>query len=257
MTTLDDFGSTDRISQKIDNKEHDVWLKLSRWFSAHGDDVYWEEDPTGGRLSDLTEFDAFRASGNDRADLLVIGDRQVFVVEVKHGEDTSSVNKGFNQICEYWLDYIEDETTYYVNGSAVEIDTFALATGYSPDGSVFARWHDRTVRDEPVENRWMDWAEPPIHCAPDWEYSVTESTTRALWEFAKSQVSESAPADHPGIGTVLSSALDSDEQPDRWSVDAPGPFERAKSSALRPMACYKRPVVNAGSGPRCHNWGWV
>ena len=257
MSTLDDFGTTDCALQQMEKTEHKVWLKLSRWFSDRGVDVFWEEDPTGGRLADLTQFETFRASGNDRADLLVVGGEGVFVVEVKHGENTSSVNKGFNQTCEYWLDYIRGDTTYYANGSPVDVDAFVLSTGFSPDGSVFARWHDRTVRDEPVEKRWMSWAEPPIHCAPDWEYSVSESATRVLWEFAKSNISDAAPHEHPGIGTVLSSVLDSDQQPQRPSVDAVGPFERAVSEDYKPMACYKRPVVNAGSGPSCHNWGWV
>ena len=257
MTTLDDFGGGNDISQEIEEPEHEVWLNLSRWFSDRNTSVFWEEDPTGGKLADLTRFDTFKATGNDRGDLLVIGDERVFVVEVKHGKNTSSVNKGFNQTCEYFVDYTRGDTTYYANGSAVDVDAFVLATGFSPDGSVFARWHDRTVRDQPVEKRWMSWAEPPIHCAPDWEYSVTESTTRVLWEFAKSNIPETADSEHPGIGTVLSSVLDSDKQPERPEVGGVEPFERAHAKGYNPMACYKRPVANAESGPSCHNWGWV
>lgn len=259
MSDLTDFVDVDGVSDLIDEPEHQTWLKLSRWFSEHGNDVYWEEDPTDGQLAEKSQFDTFAATTNERADLLVVGSRGVFVVEVKPAEDTSTVHSGFRQTGKYWEQYVNNETEYKVDGSSVDVDAFLFATTFSPEGSLYPRYFETDARQFAVyeEPRWADWADPPFRCAPDYEYKTTESMTRYLWEEVTSSIEQPIGEDHPGIGYVASSTLDADTPPIRTEEGGVDPFEDAYAKSYSPMACYKRPVVNAGSGPACHNWGWI
>ena len=81
--------------------------------------------------------------------------------------------------------------------------------------------------------------------------------TRYLCEEVTSSIEQPINEDHPGIGYVASSTLDADTPPTRIEEGGVDPFENAYAKGYNPMACYKQPVVNAGSGPACHNWGWI
>jgi hypothetical protein len=256
VTTLGDF-SDDPVIDAL-GEEHGVWLQLSRWFAGHGADVFWEEMPEPAE--ERTAFSRFRMTGNDRPDLLVVGDQRTFAVEVKSGDSTGDVTSGAWQTRRYWHDYVtpDVETEYTVDGRAVDIDAFVLATGHSPDGAIYARWFDRTVRDWPAAKRWPG-VNGPLPFTPRWEFAATESVTRLLWRAATEHL-EQVDHDtdgHPGIGCILSGVLDWEDPPTRLPEDAVGPFERARGATIGPAALYKRPIINASNGFEPHNWRWV
>jgi len=245
--------------------EHAAWLRLSRWFDDHGATVFWEEHPSE-LPSGFDEFGRFSMNGTDRPDLLIVGPERTFAVEVKHGHDTSGVHAGVNQTVGYWRDYSRSdlERTYTADGVERDVDAFVLATANSPDGSVYARWYDRALREWPASERF-EWFDGEPYWTPEWEFSATETATRVMWDAARRRIEESPDRgpevfddDAPGIGVLLSDALDWSSV-DRPDEDAPGAFDRASTVGIAPMALYKRPVGSLGtaSGFVCHNWRWV
>ena len=247
-------------------EEHGVWLKLSRWFADHGAEVYWEEHPNE-LPPGFDEFGRFSMNGTDRPDLLVVGGQRTFAVEVKSGSDTSSVHAGINQTAGYWRDYSRKDIdrTYTVDGVERDIDAFVLATAHSPDGSVYARWYDRAVREWPASKRF-DWFDGSPYWTPEWEFSASETATRLMWDEARRKIEENPDHgaetyadDAAGVGVVLSDALDWSEIERPEYEQSPDPFERSSAVGIAPMALYKRPVgdVDGASGTDCHNWRWV
>jgi hypothetical protein len=96
----------------------------------------------------------------------------------------------------------------------------------------------------------MEWADPPIHFLPDWEFATSETITRMLWRLASAEadaVSQGA----AGIGSMLSTRLDGD-QPEVPDVDAPGPFDQ--SDMPEPRALYKSFGPDVSNGIDCQNW---
>jgi hypothetical protein len=247
--------------------EHAVWLKLSRWFDDHGANVYWEESRPG--LPDhWDEFGFFNANTTERPDLIVDGDELTFAVEVKTGDTNSDILSGASQTVRYWRDYCRQdiERTYKVDRKELNVDAFLLATRYSPEGAVFRREYDPQTRDRPATDRvgWYDHGH--VYWLPEWEFKASEVTTRSIWRQAKQRIEKNPDAsendfidDEPGVGVILSDALDW-KRVDRPESDDVTPFDFATEATVSPKALYKRPVGNCPkttSGVDVHNWRWA
>jgi len=254
MSKLSDFGGGRvDIRDQLAKPEKKVCFDLSQWFVSNGASVFWDEDPGG--LLHKTEFDTFTKTGV-LPDLLVIGDDRTFAIEVKNANDTASVHDGVTQTHKYWKEYTLNDATYTAGGHEVDIDAFLLGTQFSIEGSLYARYFDKAVREWSASERF-DWFDGEVYFTPDWEFSASESVTRLLWRLAKRDALDASVTDndHAGIGAVFSTYLDG-SKPTRPDYDADGYPPREVRSSFEPRACYKRPVANAG-GHTCHNWRWV
>lgn len=60
-----------------------------------------------------------------------------FAVEVKNGEDSLNVLKGWKIVNIYFKNYIEEKTKYFIEDKQIEIDTFLIATQFSLKGYLF------------------------------------------------------------------------------------------------------------------------
>jgi hypothetical protein len=247
MPDLGDFGG----GAPEPGPEDQVKIDLSRWFENHGARVFWEKRPSFG-------YSTFSTQTAERPDLLVVGDRRAFAVEVKRGHDSAGVHDGAAQTLRYWKRYNLDgvDEFYRADGSQVSVDAFILATQFSPDGKLFYRYGRRdVVRQRSIEER-LEYFDPPIHFLPDYEYGTTETVTRMLWRMATQSReqrpgSEESPA---GIGTLLSSRLDGD-QPTRPDTDDVPPFKR--NPMPEPRALFKSFGEDSAGGTQCQNWRWV
>jgi len=263
MSDLSDFGGgLEDIRSELSTPEHRVQLDLSQWFTANGADVYWDEDPTtksGEKFLSKTEYSTFNKDGII-PDLLVVGDTNTFAIEVKDANDTGNIHSAAHETYEYWHDYTVGEGGYWIDNTPTKIDAFLVASQYSVEGALYARWFDDKVREWPIWKRWnMD---KPIRFAPDWEFAASETATRIMWRLAKSTFDDDAPFDshkmvddHPGIGAVFSTVLDG-SQPSRPETGHEKNPPRDMASVSSPKACYKRPVAEE-PGFSCHNWRWL
>jgi hypothetical protein len=215
--------------------EDDVKLRLTRWFEQNGCDVYWDEDKPFGRPTFSSD-----TGGREIADLLVVGEWDVFVIEVKDGrQGGGTVRDGTEQLLrQYWLDWAERRTTdrYRTGGGAFCPDVFLIATQFSADGSLFERGRDKlhakhsAVRDNVSH----------VPYRPDWEYVGAEIHIRDRWDNAKRLAADvSKSREHlAGFGAVLSGRLDSDRRPVHIPRSATPPLEREPAKWHEPRALY-------------------
>jgi hypothetical protein len=243
MSSLRDFGGG------VDDNpspEDQVKINLSQWFESHGATVYWEKRPSYGHS-------VFHTQTGERPDLLVVGNSRTFAVEVKIPDGVGDVYSGTAQTFRYWNRYcVEDNEEFYkANGTERDITAFLLATKFSPDGRLSQRYDTQSrIRPLPIyDDRRIEWADPPIHFLPDYEFGVSESITRLLWRFATANNDDLNHDAEVGIGSMLSTRLDG-SQPDVPDVDAPGPFGR--ENMPEPCALYK--TFDDDGGISCQNW---
>jgi hypothetical protein len=244
MAKLSDFGGG---SQKL-KPEDEVKINLSRWFSNHGADVYWEKRPSYGHQ-------VFRCQTAEKPDLLVCGQRQNYAIEVKQPDGAGDVYTGAEQTYRYWRRFcIEDCEEYYkAGGDNIQPDAILLATGFAPDGRLAQRYDTHShVRPLPIyDDRRLDYFDPPIHFLPDWEFGIAEAVTRMMWRLATARDDERDDPINVGIGTMLSTWLDGN-QPRVPSENDPGPFQQ--SEMPEPRALYKSFNNDNAGGAACQNW---
>lgn len=190
--TLSDFGGG---SDPDPNPEDEVKLRLSRWLDQHGAKVYWERDKRYG-------YSTFSTSTRKKPDLVVEGDQRTYVIEVKHGDESSEIHDGALQTVNYWETIANNDVTYKVNGKSIEPDAVLLATDYAPLGKLFntegTKDRRRTEYSE-GRQRAVSWG-----ALPKDEYGATETLIRMMWRFSKDRTQ---PEDL-GIGGLFSSHLD-------------------------------------------------
>lgn len=194
MTDLSDFGAG---TDQNPDPEDEVRITLSRWFTEHGADVYWDRKPSYG-------YNTFSPGQRARPDLLVDGQFNTYAIEVKVGDDASAIHDALPQTVNYWQAVVDGETDYQKDGKQVDVDAFLLATGNSPHGRLFKAEGEKDVlRTGTSEGRQK--AVSAGHL-PNREFGASETAIRAIWRFAKNQNKEA----EIGIGAVLSSRLDGD-----------------------------------------------
>jgi hypothetical protein len=248
MVDLSDFGGG---VEHDPSPEDAVKINLSQWLENHGAAVYWEKRPSYG-------YSVFHTQTAERPDLLAVGDRHNYAIEVKPGNDSASVHDGAAQTLRYWKRYNLDEVDEYyrAGGSEVEIDAFTVASRFAPDGKLFYRVGQRDVcRERPVYER-LEYFDPPVHFLPDYEYGTTETVTRLLWRMATQSREERPAADDApaGIGVLLSSRLDG-SRPTRPAPDDVAPFDRTPMP--EPRALFKSFGDESAGGTACQNWRGV
>jgi len=244
MSDLSDFcgGAPDP------GPEDEVKINLSRWFENEGAEVFWEKRPSYG-------YQTFSTLTAERPDLLVVGDRHTFAIEVKIPDGAGRAIDGAEQTYRYWRRFcVEDvDEQYCAAGDTHTPDAFLLATQFAPDGRLLSRYDTQSsVRQLPIyDDKRMEWADPPIHFLPDWEFGVAESVTRMLWRLATSRNDELEKDIGVGVGTMLSTCLDG-PQPDVPDETECAPFNR--DYMPEPRALYKTFDDDHGGGVACQNW---
>lgn len=231
-TTLGDFGGGwDRPD--VDG-EDDVKLRLTEWFEAQGCDVYWDESKPYGRPTFTPDV-----GGSEIADLLVAGEWDAYVLEVKDARKGGSwvIDGALDQLLQkYWANWVSrtgEEKYRTQDGETFQPDAFLVGTQFAADGSLFERNSDE-IRHTAMRDRIQR-----VDCTPwcpDWEYYRTETITRVLWRRAKEMVQG---RDAPGIGIVVSDRLDSHKRPVHIPPEAVAPLTPGASGSHRPMAFYR------------------
>jgi hypothetical protein len=165
--------------------------------------VYWNE------VNDLG-YPVFKTSYDRIPDLVTRG-KQNIVYEVKDADGTivedggsDHVNDGVLQLIEYWTDYVDGDVEYLIDGDAVEIDRFVLATNMSPFGRLYmAAENSDVLRTGDGEGRQKA---VTYNQVPNNEFNATERAIRLMWRFAEHKRADSS----VGIGALLSTRLDED-----------------------------------------------
>jgi hypothetical protein len=166
----------------------------------HGATVWWEKrNPVG--------YDTFATDdAPDKPDLLVEGDRLTAAIEVKPGTHSAGVYDAVPQIVRYWRAYIRGEDTYRAAGRQIEPDVFLIATSHSPAGCLYGEAEEHLHTFDRMsgggqfaaKKGWIPFA----------EYGRSKATVRILWRVAKAGLKTTDRDDPPGIGALLSTALD-------------------------------------------------
>lgn len=250
MADLSDFGGG---SSQEPTPEDQAKIDLSRWFKNHGAEVFWEKRPSYGHR-------VFRTQTTERPDLLAVGDRHTYAVEVKSlrpGSENGAgaVYSGAVQTHRYWRRFcIDDIDEYYrADGAEHTPDAFVLATDYAPDGRLLQRYDTQSeIRPVPIhDDKRQAWADPPVHWLPDWEFGVAETITRMLWRLGDDSNDTQETDAGAGIGSLLSTRLDGGQPtiPSDTEVD---PFEQ--EPLPEPRALFKSFDDEGGGGVACQNW---
>ena len=212
--------------------ERAVQLELSEWLQHETDsDVFWGENPEG-------EFGRFGYAGlDDRPDMLITGTLNV-VTEVKDGTDSAGIYDAMSQLHRYWKAYEYDDASVHIDGDAVHIDAFVLATQFSKDGHLFKPEREQGHREtyDPQSEGWNKTQRPQF------EHARTEAIPRIQWRYAWHEAEQRQDADRgeigAGLGVLLSGTLD--ESPGQSSM---ADFDSALSDSTAPKL-----LVYSGDG---------
>jgi len=243
--TLEDFGGG--YDRPDPEGEDDVKLRLTRWFEQNGCEVFWDEGKPFGR----PKFES-DTGGGEIADLLVVGQWNVFVLEVKDARRCGKVvREGSKQLLDqYWLDWAsrEEGHKYRTKNETFCPDVFLIATQFSADGSLYERQRDKLQAMHSADRDGRD----HVPSRPDWEYIATEEHIRHRWEAAKDHADDlDTPREGlPGFGAVLSDRLDGNRQPVSIPPSATAPLEREPAKWHEPRALF----WNFGADGDPHEW---
>lgn len=191
--------------------EDQAKIRLTNWFESYNASVYWEKSVKGeyGRST----FTSSRTA--EKPDLLIDhSDWGTLALEVKTGNDGTSIYTGAVQVTRYWWIYELGEDEYRVDGKPVNPDIFVLATGNSPLGRLYndAKTKDRLKTASDMSEGRAKWAVRRKQ-RPKTEHSSSETTTGIIWRIAKQRIIESNELKNDyepsiGIGSLYSNSLD-------------------------------------------------
>lgn len=180
--------------------EDGVKHELTEWLEAHGARVWWEKANVPGHAT-------FRSEGAaDKPDLLVETDALTAAIEVKPGTNSAAVYDAVPQIVRYWRAHIRGEDTYRAAGRRIDPDVFLIATNHAPAGCLYGESEETLHTFDGMSDGaqfaakrgWIPFA----------EYGRSKATVRILWRLAKADLKTTDRDDPPGIGALLSTALD-------------------------------------------------
>lgn len=179
--------------------EQEVMMDLSRWLENAGADTYWNEASLSGEAS-------FSVKGTRKTpDLLIEGNSNTYIIEVKDCSDSSKVHDGVAETIEYWDELNDGDVEYIADGKTKGIDAVLLATQMSKRGHLFKKEKAdlRTGTDEGGRYKAYESGQLPKN-----EYTATETAVRCMWRITKSYDEDSK----LGIGALLSNVLDDEDE---------------------------------------------
>lgn len=143
---------------------------------------------------------------NKKPDFLIeffeYGKQNFIAVEIKVGDDYKTVVDG-KKIIDYYKNYVEKKTIYYIDNKEIKINHFALATQNSPKGYLFTddgEIVDNSICKDKHRNNCVEWG-----MLPRYEYQRTMDLVRSLWsEFRRLRV-DLGKGQFPSIGVLMSS----------------------------------------------------
>lgn len=110
--------------------------------------------------------------GGSKCDLIAKKANLTLGIEIKVGDAFQNILDGFQQTIEYAGEYYGGDIEYQINNKTIDIDSFLIATKYSPNGFLYA--NDNEFKTLNLANEFLtgfDVGEKPI----------TFTFTRLLW----------------------------------------------------------------------------
>lgn len=165
------------------------------WLKNNGFSVYTNR--TSINLHTTLKFTTKGLS--NKPDLIFYSNSHGWIaVEIKPAYSRRSLGDG-KKIINYWEDYTQGRTKYYIDFKEIQIDYFVIATGYSINGHLKA--------DE-IE---VDYQDYPRH--PAMEFTHSKEYVRSIWDsFREKKRRAEIPPDSAGWGALLSTALNRDSR---------------------------------------------
>lgn len=176
--------------------ETKIFEVLSGWLSKCGFEVYWNRKNSLG-------YGTFGTEGKRKPDLFLRRRENPnwynTILEVKPGDSDFQIRAGI-KILEYWQDYAENKTEYFVLGERVYPKYFLLATDWSLMGRLFSS--DDLFK--PVNSEGSRKVAIGYGMIPQQEYIQTFNFVRQLWAIWRDVYNR-----HPGtaLGVLLSDQL--------------------------------------------------
>lgn len=195
--SLNDFGAG--YDPDVANPEDEVNQTLSQWLAKQSNTrVYWDRDRSYGHGT-------FSVTTHPhRPDLVVTTDGGNYAVEVKQASETGAIYDAAEQAISYWLEIVQGDAEYSVNGDAIAIDAVLVATDRSPEGHIFAnnRKLDPRRSGRESESDVVGIQYPRV------EHSASQAYVRTAYRWARWLTSEKDIDPDVGVGALYSSALD-------------------------------------------------
>ena len=179
-------------------KEHNVCRELKRWFESSNIKCWLNEGD-----------DKFIIKGERRKpDLVIYSEilKQYIVIEVKSGDVSKDIMDA-SKIIEYYKNYYEGKTKYFINNKEIIVSSFAVASFYSMFGKLFKNDGEALSIDDCKDDKWKV-VNKERGLEPQWEYPRTHDYLRNLWgQWRKIRERKQM----PGLGIILSDVLNNKE----------------------------------------------
>lgn len=118
--------------------EEKAEIILYNWFIQHNIKVYFNRKSK--KYDGLFDYEIFKVKGKQKKpDFIIYSpcNLQYFAVEVKPGNKGHKIRSGC-KILDYYNDYMNGETEYFIDNKKIEISQFLLATDNSMHRKLFA-----------------------------------------------------------------------------------------------------------------------
>lgn len=135
-------------------------IVLWDWLRNYGE-VYFNR-------KNALNWQTFRTEGETKEipDLLFIttlfGKEEAIAIEVKDGDESSSVRQGNKIFGKYLLNYISKKTKYFIGDKEIKINRFIMATQYSPQGKLFGRGDEIISNSKEGKHEWQNRIVPKL-----------------------------------------------------------------------------------------------
>ena len=178
----------------MERKEIQVCKDLKKWFENYGVDCWMNEGE-----------DKFQTKlSQKKPDLLIYSKKlnKYVAIEVKVGDVAKDLHDA-SKILEYYKDYVEGKTEYYIDDDLVKIDSFAIASLYSMFGKLFKNEGTPISVNDADKDLWK-MTNKKYGLEPLWEYPRSRDYLRRTWaEWRKFRERKQL----PGVGVILSNVL--------------------------------------------------
>lgn len=183
-------------------REQQTEIILYAWMLENGIKTYLNRQDTKIREL-IPSYEIFKTNNPKRPDLLIYSQKLGWcAIEVKPNQKSNDIRSA-SKIQEYYEDYINGKTKYFINEEEIKISHFLIATNNSPYGGLFK------TKDFPKNNTedGKEWQKQLIawNVIPPYEFIRTHDFIRQLWNNWEERDITA------GLGILLSSSIDTKE----------------------------------------------
>jgi len=133
---------------------------------------------------------------------------QYIVIEVKPGEKSKDIYDADKVVINYWNDYTNGITKYFINDKEIKINSFTVATYSSMYGKIFQDDYELLGLNDCTDQFNIYNKKRKIE--PLWEYRRTRDYLRHLWAEWRHLREKK---EQPGVGIIVANILNSEEKP--------------------------------------------